>query len=204
MATYREHGEWRGFQGLGSHTFTCGFCSAYVSSINGYAMVRHGTNTGIGAIYICPGCGGPVFFFGGEQRPAPPFGKPVNAVPPGLNSLYEEARRCTSASCNTAAVRICRKMLMNIAVTQGAAAGLKFIEYVDFLANNNYVPPNGRHWVDHIRTKGNEATHEIALMGEQDARELLLFVEMLLRFIYEFPAMVPVPVPAAPPAAAGP
>lgn len=45
--------------------------------------------------------------------------------------------------------------------------------------------------MDHIRKKGNEATHEIALMTDNDARELLGFVEMLLRFIYEFPKMIP-------------
>jgi len=42
--------------------------------------------------------------------------------------------------------------------------------------------------VDHIRTKGNEANHEIRLMGRQDAEELVTFVEMLLKFIYEFPS----------------
>jgi hypothetical protein len=84
-------------------------------------------------------------------------------------------------------------MLMNIAVQEGAAEGLKFIEYVTYLSDHGYVPPNGKHWVDHIRKKGNEATHEIALMSDSDARELVSFVEMLLRFIYEFPKMVPQP-----------
>jgi hypothetical protein len=81
---------------------------------------------------------------------------------------------------------------MNIAVQQGAQEGLKFIEYVSFLSEQGFVPPNGTHWVDHIRRKGNEATHEIAVMAEQDARDLILFIEMLLRFIYEFPSMIPV------------
>ena len=85
---------------------------------------------------------------------------------------------------------------MNIAVTQGAEAGLRFIEYVDFLGENGFIPPNGRGWVDHIRRKGNEATHEIALMSKADAEELIAFSEMLLKFIYEFPAKVP-PAPAA-------
>ena len=53
---------------------------------------------------------------------------------------------------------------MNIAVVQGAEEGLKFIEYVEYLASNGFIPPNGKGWVDHIRQKGNEATHEIALM----------------------------------------
>jgi hypothetical protein len=84
-------------------------------------------------------------------------------------------------------------MLMNIAVDQGAADGLKFIEYVEFLASNGFIPPNGKTWVDHIRKKGNEATHEIALMAQADAEELVSFVEMLLKFIYEFPSRVPSP-----------
>ena len=53
---------------------------------------------------------------------------------------------------------------MNLAVSQGADQNLKFIEYVDYLACNGFVPPNGRGWVDHIRKKGNEATHEIVVM----------------------------------------
>jgi hypothetical protein len=86
-------------------------------------------------------------------------------------------------------------MLMNIAVHQGAKEGLKFIEYVNYLSDNGFIPPNGKHWVDHIRKKGNEATHEIALMKETDAKELLVFTEMLLKFIYEFPSMVASPSP---------
>lgn len=39
--------------------------------------------------------------------------------------------------------------------------------------------------------KGNEATHEIVLMKKEDALDLIAFSEMLLKFIYEFPARVP-------------
>jgi hypothetical protein len=60
-------------------------------------------------------------------------------------------------------------------------------------AAKGYVPPNGKHWVDHIRKKGNEATHEVSLMSESDSKELIVFVEMLLKFVYEFPSIVPRP-----------
>ncbi len=80
---------------------------------------------------------------------------------------------------------------MNIAVEQGATAGGSFVSYVEYLASGGFIPPNGRQWVDHIRKKGNEATHEIALMSRGDAEELILFLEMLLKFIYEFPAKIP-------------
>jgi hypothetical protein len=174
--------------------FTCGFCNTMVSSVKGYKLGGHGDASGkqVGAVYVCPNCGGPVFHApDGRKYPSPPLGRPVQHVPEALNALYEEARRCTGQNCFTASVLVCRKMLMNIAVTQGAAEGLKFIEYVTYLSDQGYVPPNGKHWVDHIRRKGNEATHEIALMSDNDACELLGFVEMLLRFIYEFPKMVP-------------
>jgi hypothetical protein len=80
---------------------------------------------------------------------------------------------------------------MNIGVAEGASLGLPFIDYVDYLATKGYVPPGGRGWVDHIRKKGNEATHEIRLMTASDAEELIVFAEMLLKFIYEFPSKVP-------------
>ena len=79
---------------------------------------------------------------------------------------------------------------MNITIAEGAAEGLKFIEYIDYLEKNNYLPPKGRDWVDHIRKKGNEATHEIAIMTKEDAEELIIFVEMLMKFIYEFPSII--------------
>jgi hypothetical protein len=82
-------------------------------------------------------------------------------------------------------------MLMNIAVSEGADQGLRFIEYVNYLAENGFVPPRGEAWVDYIRTRGNEATHEIALMTQDDAEAVVRFVEMLLRFIYAFPGLVP-------------
>jgi hypothetical protein len=84
---------------------------------------------------------------------------------------------------------------MNIAVSQGAKEGESFLAYVEYLAKAGYVPPNGRGWVDHIRSKGNEANHEIKLMTKADAEELIAFSEMLLKFIFEFPNKVPPKTP---------
>jgi hypothetical protein len=79
---------------------------------------------------------------------------------------------------------------MHIAVEKGAPVGKTFLEYVGYLAQKGYVPPGGEGWVDHIRVKGNEANHEIKAMAETDAADLITFTEMLLKFIYEFPAKV--------------
>jgi hypothetical protein len=79
---------------------------------------------------------------------------------------------------------------MHIAVDKGADEGKRFIEYIEYLSDNNYVPPNGKAWVDHIRKKGNEANHEIKIMSKGDALNLITFIEMLLKFIYEFPSRI--------------
>jgi len=188
-------GTWHGLNRLPKRSFECGYCSHKVASISGFSKNLHQDGSGsiVGTLHVCPNCDGPNYFFADSRFPSPALGNEVNNVPEDLYELYQEARRCTGEGCYTAAVLISRKMLMNIAVEQGAEPGKPFIQYVSYLAENGYVPPNGRHWVDHIRKKGNEATHEIAIMKEQDASDLIVFIEMLLRFIYEFPAMVPPP-----------
>jgi hypothetical protein len=58
-------------------------------------------------------------------------------------------------------VLLCRKMLMNVAVHEGAAEGLKFIEYVTYLSDHGYVPPFHRMenigWI----TSGRKATRRL-------------------------------------------
>lgn len=172
-------------------TFVCGYCSEKVSSDRGYYAAPPSGGAHSGHIFICPNCSAPTFIsVFDEQYPFPPLGGDVKSVPPDLKALYDEARGCTAQRSFTGAVLLCRKMLMNIAVHQGADEGLSFIKYVDYLEANHFTPPNGRTWVDHIRKKGNEATHEIAVMSADDAQDLLVFVQMLLKFIYEFPSMI--------------
>jgi hypothetical protein len=191
---------WESLQTRNTKSFVCGFCGDRVSSEKGYVVKAKSTaSSTLFGVFICPACQHATYFtpLTEEQYPGVAFGKEVPHVPKDLAALYQEARRCTAAASYTSAVLACRKMLMNIAVSEGAKEGQSFLEYVDYLAKKGFVPPNGRHWVDHIRKKGNEANHEIALMKQQDAQELITFVEMLLRFIYEFPNIVPKPAPEA-------
>ena len=79
---------------------------------------------------------------------------------------------------------------MNIAVQKGAEEGKTFFSYVEYLSQKGYVSPDGKDWVDQIRTEGNEANHQINLAKKEDADELLIFMEMLLKILYEFPSRV--------------
>jgi hypothetical protein len=58
---------------------------------------------------------------------------------------------------------------MNVSVTKGAEHGKSFASYVTFLENNHFIPPGSREWVKHIRKKGNEATHGIPSISQENA-----------------------------------
>jgi hypothetical protein len=178
---------WKNAGTIKSNSFTCGFCGNLIASSLGY------DNSGAKSwlIYICSHCRKPTFFEGDRQLPGVATGNSVGHLPVDIESLYTEARNSVAASCYTSAVLVCRKLLMNIAVAQGAGPGESFVKYVEYLADKGYVPPNGQGWIDHIRKKGNEANHEIVLMSKTDADDLILFIEMLLKFMYEFPNKIP-------------
>jgi hypothetical protein len=176
---------WHHPQQLRSRSFTCGHCDHKVGSVVGFLSNENQF------IYICPHCESPSYWGNGRsQIPGTSPGQPVAHLPDDINGLYEEARKCAGAGSFTGSVLLCRKLLMNIGVQEGAEEGKSFVHYIDYLAGKGFIPPKGRAWVDHIRQKGNEATHEIALMTSVDASELITFTEMLLKFIYEFPAAI--------------
>jgi uncharacterized protein DUF4145 len=184
---------WHGIEGISSKSYTCGHCGNSLASQNGW-LGRNtiSPNSIVAFIYVCHFCDKPTFFDAdGRQWPGTTFGHSVNDIPEqSVQALYEEARQTTSVGAYTAAVLYCRKLLMHIAVSKGAPVGQNFITYVEYLADNHYIPPDAKDWVDHIRKKGNEANHEIAIMSKDDAEELLSFVEMLMKVIYEFPAVI--------------
>ncbi len=111
----------------------------------------------------------------------------IASVPVDVSAYYDEARRCMSVGAYNAAVMLCRVMLMHIAVDRGCAKDAPFAHYVGWLAENNFLPPGGKDWVDRVRTEGNRVNHKLSTATLQGARLMIDFVAMLLRFIYEFP-----------------
>lgn len=183
--------DWQSLHTYSSRSFTCGYCGNSLASEKGYHAQRSDSHATTAYIYICHHCGKPTFFdlTTNTQTPGKRFGNDVAGIDDqGVAGLYAEARDCFSKNAFTATVLSCRKLLMHIAVAKGDDSGKSFIEYVEYLSAKGYVPPDAKTWVDHIRTKGNEANHEIVIMSEEEAKDLISFSEMLLKLIYEFPA----------------
>jgi hypothetical protein len=179
--------QWSGISPLPSKRFTCGHCSMMVAQDRGFQ--RMGTAGRL--IYPCPACDAPTYFEEDKQVPGVAYGNAVDNLPPEVASLYAEARNCLSVSAPTASVLACRKLRMNVAVTLGAPGNRSFQEYVNYLSDEGYVPPNAKGWVNHIRDKGNEATHQIPQMKPSDAEVLITFMEMILKLAFDFPSRVP-------------
>ena len=111
----------------------------------------------------------------------------MTALPETVGELYREARDAIGANAPHAAVMVCRKLLMHVAVEKGARPGETFAAYVQYLADNGYVSPGSTEWVDEIREIGNDANHEIFDITVDEARGAVDFVAMMLQIVYEFP-----------------
>ena len=137
--------DWQNTIKIKKVNYVCGYCGIFVGPSEGYE-----SRTNKNFIYICPNCLKPSYYMktdsGGELiTPGAVFGDPVSNIPEiEVRDIYEEARKCMSTNCFTAAVLCCRKLLMNISVSQGAKEDLNFVEYVKFLEDNNYIVPSAR------------------------------------------------------------
>lgn len=173
-------------------TYKCGYCNLTVGPDKAFATSNVNPAR---FIFICSSCGKPTFFdVDGRQYPGELFGIDIKHLPDSVEKLYKEARAAYSVNAFTPAVLACRKVLMHVGVQLGADSGQNFVAYVEYMAKVGYIPPNGKHWVDHIRLKSNEANHEIVLMQPEEAQKLIMLTENLLRNIYELPESVAKPV----------
>ena len=191
MRNYRDWDlEYDDADELPSYAIVCGYCGQNVAPNTGYTLsCRNGSSRDVAYIYQCPHCQNPVIYFidTEETIPGAAFGRDVKNLPENIHALYNECRTCYANQCYTSAQMIARTLLMHIAVEQGAEPGLSFVKYVNYLDDNGYIPPNGKKWVDFIRTSGNVANHEIVIKEKEETEKVITFLSTLLLVIYELP-----------------
>lgn len=189
MARYK-HLHRFGYEGAREQTsisLICGYCSQHVAPNMGYCVSI--SDRDVAYIYQCPHCKNPIIYFvyEGVTIPGAMFGRDIKNLPENIQALYNECRTCYANQCYTSAQMIARTLLMHIAVAQGAEEGWPFAKYVDYLDANGYIPPNGKKWVDYIRTSGNVANHEIVIKEREESEKVITFLSTLLLVIYELP-----------------
>lgn len=174
--------QWYNIGTMQSKDYICGYCGSQITSNKGYYV-----NDSTEKIYICHKCNGPTYFdYRNQQTPGYLYGKKFEVkIPEDISNLYEESRKCYSVGSYSAVSMCCRKLLMHIAVQCGAKENLSFIEYVNYLDTENYIPKNSKKWVDIIRKKGNETNHEIKISDPKEAQQLIKFIEIIITLIYE-------------------
>ena len=181
--------DWRHSGSISPKTFKCGHCGNIIAGHLGYIYQPQTTMVGHAYIYLCPNCAMPTFVGAdGAMWPGSLEGDDIlHITDPLVKTIYSEARNCFSSNSFTAVVLCCRKLLMHIAVDNGAAEDNGFSFYAQYLLDKHFVPPKAESWVNYIKDKGNEANHEIRLVDKKEAKTILQFSGMLLKNIYEFP-----------------
>lgn len=178
MKMSQDH--WSNVGQLSPRPFICGYCGKDIGAHKGY----HNSH-GSAYIYICPNCGCPTLFQSNTQIPGPMMGRDIAGLNEDTAAVYKEMRNSAKDGNNTAVVMLGRKLIMHIAVEAGADEGKTFAEYVTYLGQQHYTPPNAAPLLDYMRKLGNEKNHEIKLGTAEEAQKIIKFVEALLYFVYE-------------------
>jgi hypothetical protein len=184
--------EWDDLEYYGSgkarwESYTCPYCARDVA---GAVVASYQYPAGVWCLWLrCPHCGKGAVIQDGVLYPDLPFGPPIEGLPEQVAQAYEEARNCIGAQAFTAAELICRKILMHVAVDKGAVEGKSFVAYLDHLAQEGYVTPPMKGWVDLIRKHGNLAAHELPAPDQRRAESTVMFTAELLRLVYEMEHM---------------
>lgn len=183
---------------IATRSFVCGWCGHSVSSQIGIS--KHETSyPTIGSlssprvfsrdIRICVGCSLATTFIDKEQFPKPLLGerfRPAKKDPDlsQIVALYDEACIALSQGGPSCAVLVFRKILMHIAVEQGATKGQTFVGYVEHLKDANVVGKPQHALLERIRKAGNSENHEIRRASVDEARDLLDLTSLLVRSVY--------------------
>lgn len=189
-------GEWQGTQQSSSPKYGCGHCGTEVGSSKRYLFKSSTADEPDGHLFICPICNRPTYVLGDfeEQVPGPLAGRTIKGITDvDVENLYDEARKALANGAPSAAVLVCRKLLMHMAVVKGAEENQGFTYYADYISDEHIVGEPFSGVVAHIKDQGNKENHELDVSSVAEATMLLRMVEFVLASIYELPGMVPAP-----------
>lgn len=115
----------------------------------------------------------------------------VKDVPSEITAALMEAKTCYSAQCFRASAVMARRTLEAIIADKNASekslyAGIKKLKELEIIDKNLLE------WATEVRLIGNNGAHfdPIDSVTKEDAQNVILFIEQLIKFIYSMPAEI--------------
>lgn len=175
--------DWRETTGLASKSFVCWNCGKLVASNKGYKTYRDSSSK---KIFLCSHCQAPNIYDVENKTPLLPLpGKEIKKLPENIQNVYGEVRKCMQTSCFTGAVMLMRKIIMNVAIHEGAENNKGFAYYVKYLCDEGIVHKKSVKKAESVKDLGNDANHEIENRTKEEAQNCFEFIELLLIQNYE-------------------
>lgn len=170
----------------------CPFCSGTQAVKIAYTLADYEPPQVLWARCVNCKCG--FVINNGAISPAPMPLTAIRGLDPETEVAWQEIRSCLGAGANTAAVHMCRKVLLHIAVEEGLPESddrgwaPSFAACIDYLVERGDVTPRMKPWVDKIRNVGNEGAHELKQIPADKALLVARFTMQLLVVMYEIKA----------------
>lgn len=179
--------------------YTCSFCGSVVSS-NTHSFLSYVGSYDLNwphyEVWICPHCHRPTIFIkekfecDEQQIPSVKFGEDVKHLNKQIDNIYNEMRECYKVGAYNAVAMLSRALLLfictNLCKDNSINESSKFVDCVNYLVNNGYVPINAKSWVDKLRSFANSFTHKSINVGSDQAKDLIKYMQMILKIVYEF------------------
>jgi hypothetical protein len=119
-----------------------------------------------------------------REPSSPPF------VPENIDGYFLQAYKAVDDDSYDASAMMSRKVLEVAVKTIDPSGTGKLYKRIEKLEEKGLITKEMKDWAHIVRDEGNDAVHEEAPFSEEQARELLSFVEMFLYYTFSMPAMV--------------
>lgn len=132
--------------------------------------------------------GGAITYRGIHWWPLPETNLPSD-IPKEIADVFAEAASALFADCPRASAVMSRRALEAITVDKGEATGT-LVNRLSALYAKGILHPTIAEWAKEVRLIGNLGAHfdPMQTVTLEDAKQLLLFVRELLKYLYELPA----------------
>lgn len=132
--------------------------------------------------------GGMISYRGIYWWPLPESNLSVD-IPEEIRDAFAEANTCLLANCPRASAVMARRVLEAITVEKGETKGT-LVERLNTLSSKGTLHPTLSDWSREVRLIGNKGAHfdPIQSVTKDDAKQLILFIRELLKYLYELPA----------------